>query len=51
MAYYRDFSNQARAQQVRNADTQLSRIALQDRDIAPLAAFLRGLTADLPSTP
>ena len=51
LAFYQAFSSQARAQQVRNADAQLSRIALQDRDIAPLAAFLRGLTADLPSTP
>jgi hypothetical protein len=44
--FYQDFSNKARLDQVRNADSELRNISLDDSAIAPLAAFLRSLNED-----
>jgi hypothetical protein len=52
IAFYQNFSAQARAGQVRNADPQLGGISLDQSAVAPLAAFLRALNeenyADIP---
>lgn len=40
-------SELARAGQVRNADAELARIRLSERDLAPLVAFLRSLNEEL----
>ncbi len=44
--FYRQFSDRARAGQVRNGAPELSGIELQEEDVAPLAAFLRALNED-----
>jgi cytochrome c peroxidase len=43
IAFYQNFSAQARAGNVRNADPQLSGISLDGSATGPLAAFLRAL--------
>jgi cytochrome c peroxidase len=43
LAFYQNFSAQARAGTVRNADPQLGGIFLDGSAVAPLAAFLRAL--------
>lgn len=44
--FYQDVAAQARAATLRNADSELARIALSDHDIAALVAFLRALNED-----
>ncbi|MEI9863145.1 MAG: hypothetical protein WDN00_01010 [Limisphaerales bacterium] len=46
LRFYQNFSNKARAGEVRNAATELRDISLDDTAIAPLAAFLRSLDED-----
>jgi hypothetical protein len=46
VAHYVDFSQLARAGQVRNEDPELSRMALLGADVAALSAFLRTLNED-----
>jgi len=46
IAFYQNFSNQARAGAVRNAAPQLSLISLDNNAVSPLAAFLRSLNED-----
>ncbi len=43
LEFYRTFSDLARSGAVRNAEEELSSIALTEADNAPLAAFLRSL--------
>lgn len=44
--FYEQFSDMARQNNVRNADSELSNIHLNDAAVAPLAAFLRALDED-----
>ncbi len=44
--FYQNFSNKARAGDVRNAAPELRDISLDDSTIVPLAAFLRSLDED-----
>lgn len=51
ISFYQNFSQLARANGVRNADPQLSRIFLDNSALAPLSAFLRALNEDYLNPP
>ena len=46
LGFYRDAAQLARDGKLRNADPEIARIAISDRDFTALAAFLRALNED-----